>query len=255
MAWLKKITAFGRLLTFAFWTMGCIVALALAHIFAKDKKYDVLKTFHGGVCKVFKITVSVQGKISQKAKTIYVANHASYIDIPILGSVLEGQFVAKSDVAKWPLIGHLARLQNTIYIERRPSQAKKQVAQLGQSLKKGGNLIIFPEGTNTLGDEVKPFKSSLFGQDLMAQNPSIQPVAVVYSYPDGTMISKADRLIYGWPLEAGFGPHFWAMIQKDGMHADIIVHTPFPCSAETDRKEILSAAQAVIEKTVLKNTQ
>lgn len=252
MTFFKKIIAACRILTFVVWTAALTTLLLLAHIFMTSKKGWVLRTFHGGVCKIFQITVETHGAMSSKAKTIFVANHASYMDIPILGSVLDGQFVAKSEVGKWPIIGHLARLQNTIYIERRPSQAKKQVAQLGQAIEHGGNLIIFPEGTNTLGDEVKRFKASLFGNELMAQEPWIQPVAVAYSMPDGTSISATDRPIYGWPLEAGFGGHFWAMIQHGGMRADIIFHDPFPCKTGTDRKEVLAASQALVEKSVLK---
>lgn len=255
MTFLKKLIAAFRIFTFVIWTVMLTTLLFLAHVFVKSKKGWVLRIFHGGVCKIFQITVHTHGCMSSKAKSIFVANHASYMDIPILGSVLEGQFVAKSEVGKWPIIGHLARLQNTIYIERRPSQAKKQVAQLGQAIEKGGNLIIFPEGTNTLGNEVKRFKASLFGDQLMGQQPWIQPVAVVYFMPDGTSISQQDRPIYGWPLEAGFGGHFWAMIQQGGMRVDITFHVPFPCKTGTDRKEILAIAQALVEKSVLKAIQ
>lgn len=252
---LKKIKATSRIILFVFWTVSLTFLLFLAHVFIRSKKAWVLKKYHGGVCKIFQITIKTHGKISDKPKTIYVANHASYLDIPILGSTLEGQFVAKSDVAKWPVIGHLARLQNTIYIERRPSQARKQVAQLGQSLKPGGNLIIFPEGTNTLGDEVKPFKASLFGDSVMAQHPWVQPVAVVYSMPDGTDFNATQRPIFGWPIEAPFGSHCWNFLQQQGMRVDITFHDPFPCKAGTDRKEILNAAQALVKKSVLKAIQ
>lgn len=254
MDFLKKIAAILRIVGFVIWTIPLVFLLFLAHVFVKSKKSWVLRTYHGGVCKIFKTSVHVNGAMSHHPKTIFVANHASYMDIPILGSVLEGQFVAKSDVGSWPIIGHLARLQNTIYIERRRSQAKKQVAQLGQALEPGGNLIIFPEGTNTLGDEVKPFKASLFGRSVMTQHPYIQPVAVVYSMPDGSSLPLGLRPIFGWPIEAGFGEHFWQMIQYGGMRADIIFHDPISCVDGTDRKEVLAVAHAVVEKSVLKST-
>ena len=241
-----------RITAFIFWTLVMASLFLLASVFIKRKKNALLKRHHAGCCRIFNITVQTHGKISDKPKTIYVANHASYIDIPILGSVLEGQFVAKSDVANWPIIGHLAKLQNTLYVERRASQAKKQSAFLGEALSRGGNLIIFPEGTNTLGDEVKRFKSSLFGEEVMAQNPHIQPVAVAYSMPDGSRMSEAYRPFYGWPLEMGFFPHFVEMAKQKGMQADITFHNGFDCNASTDRKEILNTAQALVEKSVLR---
>lgn len=249
--YLRKISAAFCILLFVVWTIPLVALLLLAHLFAPSKKPWVLKTFHGGVCWIFKTRVYITGDMSRHPKTIFVANHASYMDIPILGSVLDGQFVAKSDVAKWPIMGHLARLQNTIYIQRRPSQAKKQVAQLGQALAPGGNLIIFPEGTNTLGDEVKPFKASLFGDGVMAQNPIIQPVAVTYSMPDGSPLPGYLRPVFGWPLEAGFGEHCWAMLQQGGMRADITFHNLIVCDDTTNRKEALNIAHQLIEKTVL----
>lgn len=250
----RKISNALRVFLFVLWTLPLVFLLLIAQFLIPSKKALVLKAFHGGVCKIFKIDVHANGAMSDQPKTIFVANHASYMDIPILGSVLEGQFIAKSDVAKWPIMGHLARLQNTIYIERRRLQAKKQVTQLGNALAMGGNLIIFPEGTNTLGDQVKPFKASLFGDDVMEQKPIIQPVSIIYSMPDGTPLPQNLRPVFGWPLEAGFAEHCWQMLQYDGMRADIIFHQSIDCTNDTDRKHALFQAHHVVEKSVLNAT-
>ncbi len=255
MTFYRKLRAAFIVLAFALWTPFMIMILFLAHCIVPKKKAAVLRFFHTGVCRIFKIIIQVKGQISEKPKTIYVANHASYIDIPVLGSILEGQFVAKSDVAQWPVIGQLAALQNTIYVERRASKAKKQNTILATTLSKGTNLIIFPEGTNTLGDEVKPFKSSLFGEDVLAEKPWIQPVAVAYSLPDGSSIPPDLRPVYGWPMTANFASHCWQLLQQGGMHVDVIFHDAFPCAVGMDRKELLNTAQKVVEHSVLKAIQ
>ena len=94
--------------------------------------------------------------------TLYVVNHTSYLDIPILGSIIPSAFVSKAEVADWPFFGILAKLQQTVFIERRASRVGEQRNQLRQHLEKGESLILFPEGTSSIGLTALPFKSSFF---------------------------------------------------------------------------------------------
>ena len=86
--------------------------------------------------------------------TLFVANHCSYSDVMVLGSVIVGSFVAKAEVARWPIFGLLAKLQNTVFVERTGIRARAQRDGMIQRLAAGDNLILFPEGTSDDGNTV-----------------------------------------------------------------------------------------------------
>ena len=93
---------------------------------------------------------------------VIVSNHISWIDILVIMSRCPAIFVAKSEVRNWPIIGHLSKLVDTIFIERDPKDVKDQVAILHEKVMENKLLILFPEGTSTDGFRVLPFNSSLF---------------------------------------------------------------------------------------------
>jgi 1-acyl-sn-glycerol-3-phosphate acyltransferase len=105
---------------------------------------------------------------------LYVANHISYLDVFVLGKVLRGSFAAKSEVASWPVFGSLAKLGSTLFLERNPWRAAKQIEMVRGHLQQRGSLIMFPEGTSGAGTQVMPFRSSLFAA---ADNVTVQPVS------------------------------------------------------------------------------
>ena len=90
--------------------------------------------FHRGLCRIFGLRLKVNGHICQQRPTLFISNHVSYLDIFLLGSVVPGYFIAKSEVATWPLLGKLARLQNTLFIERNSRHARAQVEILRQQV-------------------------------------------------------------------------------------------------------------------------
>lgn len=152
--------------------------------------------YHRLCCRMLGFNVVVKGNVSQHRPTLFVSNHISYIDIIAFGSILEASFIAKSEIRDWPLFGLLAKLQRTLFVERRSRHAAKQRDEIGQRLDDGDNLILFPEGTSFNGQRVLPFKSALFS---VAQNSSagaaltIQPVSVAYTQLDGIPLRRALR--------------------------------------------------------------
>ena len=93
---------------------------------------------------------------------MFVSNHSSWIDVPMLGGVLEGCFVAKDDVAKWPLISVIARLGRTVFVSRTRASTARERDAMRETLRGGDRLILFPEGTSSDGSRVLPFRSSFF---------------------------------------------------------------------------------------------
>ena len=113
------------------------------------------------VCFVFAIKVDVKGEPHAGEQLIVMSNHLSYLDIPVIGSVIPYSFVSKADVAKWPLFGFLAGLRQTAYVIRGSSDPELASKGVEECLQRGESLIVFPEGTSTDGQSVIEFKTGI----------------------------------------------------------------------------------------------
>jgi 1-acyl-sn-glycerol-3-phosphate acyltransferase len=116
---------------------------------------------------------------------LLVANHVSFIDIFVINAVLPCAFVAKSEVAQWPLIGWLAGHADTIFIQRGSRKAAHRThQQMVEALGAGRRLAIFPEGTTTAGDRLLPFHAALFQSAIDAAVP-VHALALSYHAANG----------------------------------------------------------------------
>ncbi len=174
-----------------------------------------------------------------------VANHASWIDIVVLMRATRVFFVSKSEVAGWPAIGTVARAIGTIFIDRRPVEARRQTEALQARLIRGDRLCLFPEGTSTDGLRVLPFKSALFGVFLapdLHDRLWVQPVSLRYAAPAGLPAA-----FYGWWGEMEFGRHLWTVLAHSaGGSVDVVFHEPLPAAAFSDRKSLAEAAGSTV---------
>ena len=143
---------------------------------------------------------------------LFACNHMSYSDIAILGSLLPASFVAKAEVANWPLFGLLAKLQRTVFIDRRATKATEQRDEMICRLEGGDSMILFPEGTSSDGNKVLPFKSALFGVAQVephGQPLLVQPVSLAYTRLDGMPVGRALRPYFAWYGAMTLVSHFW----------------------------------------------
>src|SRR5205823_2340151 len=105
--------------------------------------------YHRFLCRLFGIRVTVIGRPIQSCGVLMLANHTSYFDILVFSAVARVSFVAKHEVAQWPLFGTLARLQETVFIEReRRSQTVEARDLIRKRMLEGDALVLFPEGTS-----------------------------------------------------------------------------------------------------------
>ena len=119
--------------------------------------------------------------------TLIVSNHVSWLDICIFHSLLPIRFVAKSDVRRWPLVGSMAALTGTIFIDRsNPLDTVRVNRAIVESFEGGQYVAVFPEGTSTDGSEVKPFRTSLF-QPALDAGARVAVLALRYRKPDGSL--------------------------------------------------------------------
>ena len=139
--------------------------------------------------------------------TLFVANHVSYLDVLALGSFADGSFIAKSEVASWPLFGLLARLTRTMFIRRHWRQALVQRNALAARMREGESFILFGEGTSSNGLDVRPIKTSLLSvaEPWILDCPiAVQPITLAYSrLADGTPVGPRELR----PLRLAFRRH------------------------------------------------
>jgi len=205
--------------------------------------------YHRICCRLFGFQVDAVGQQSDVRPTMYVVNHASYLDIPILGSIIEGSFVAKAEVANWPFFGFLAKLQRTIFIDRRPGSSAKHRDALMQRLVEGDDLIIFPEATSGDSIHMLPFKSTLFSVAEFCPRGvplQVQPVSVAYVRLDGMPLGRFYRPFLAWYGDMHVMPHLWTMLGLGDVTVKVIFHPPVTLEQFGSRKALAEHCYRVI---------
>jgi len=211
----------------------------------KVKVYkDIPRYFHLLFLKILNIKIQLIGEIYTAKPGLLVSNHASWIDISILSSLTNISFIAKSEVSSWPIFGFLAKMQDTLFIERKSIKASKQKNEIKDILSKGKRLVLFPEGTSSDGNRVLNFKSSLFSvaecdsniEDVYA----IQAITICYKGLNGLPMSRSERPYLSWWGDMGLISHLWNMLSFKS--ADIIVIAHEPIDNKFNRKIISNIA-------------
>ena len=248
----SKVKAAASAAVLVFW---CIFG-ALTMLFAKAFRLRLTESFpllfHSFVCRLFSLQCECVGAPTTDQPALYVSNHVSYLDVFVLGSVLRGSFVAKSEVASWPVLGKLAKLQNTLFLERNVHRAAEQIEVLRNHLQQEGSLIMFPEGTSTAGTTVAPFRSSLFAA---ANDVTIQPVTVAYVDYEGEPMTRGERERYAWYLpnpkehpttpNRPFVSHFFAGMGLGRCTVKVLFHEPITMNPG-NRKECALRCESLV---------
>jgi lyso-ornithine lipid O-acyltransferase len=210
--------------------------------------------FYRGLVHVLGINLRVHGARLPGGSVLFVSNHTSYLDIPVLGACIEGVFVAKAEVASWPFFGPLAKLQRTAFIERRVLRAAEQRDDLRQRLLEGQNLILFPEGTSSDGQRTLPFKSSLFSlaEIDVAEGRSVivQPVTTLCTGLGGLPFDRSWRSYYAWYGDMTLMGHLWNAFKMGRFTVDVIFHDPVSINDFSGRKELAAHCHKVIAEGV-----
>jgi 1-acyl-sn-glycerol-3-phosphate acyltransferase len=215
--------------------------------------YTIPRFFHHLVLRLLGIRLRVYGEPATTSPVLFAANHVSYLDVIILGSLLPASFIAKSEVASWPLFGFLARIQNTVFIERRAPRAAEQRTQLQELLAKRQSLILFPEGTSSDGLTALHFKSSLFGvvegaaQDLKI---TVQPVSLTCTELDGFPILREERALYAWYGDMTLVPHLWNVFKHGKFTLDVVFHQVLTTADCPNRKVLAATCQDMVARGI-----
>ncbi len=171
---MRIFIAIFKFILFASFLIFIVPIQAVVLLFTKDKpSYILPQFFHRVTCFIFGIRIYLRGSPAFDHHLLFMSNHVSYLDIPVLGSIIKSSFVAKSEVSGWAVFGFLSTLQQTAFIKRKRTAITREAGALQQRIEGGESLIIFPEGTSTDGLSVDPFKSSLFSLSLLESAPDI----------------------------------------------------------------------------------
>ncbi|HEY8947694.1 MAG TPA: lysophospholipid acyltransferase family protein [Rhizomicrobium sp.] len=219
---------------------------------------DIPERYQRFLSRLFGIRVTIIGKPVQDRGVLMVSNHTSYLDILALGGVARVSFVAKSEVASWPLFGTFARLQRTVFVEReRRSKTGESRDQIRERLLEGDALVLFPEGTSNDGNRVLPFKSALMGAaesqvGTDAQGKPVyvpvQPVSVTYTGLHGIPMGRENRPLYAWYGDMELVDHLWEGLATGPVDMVIQFHEPLTVDQVGGRKNLARIVEAQIRE-------
>jgi 1-acyl-sn-glycerol-3-phosphate acyltransferase len=215
----KPFRVVGRLLWFGFEVVESLFVFLLRCVFCPPQKRRHVRTLWlqrtaRRIGRIFRLDIQSAGTIPDRG--LLICNHLSYVDILVLASLTPAAFVAKQEVKSWPVMGLLARLGGTVFIDR---QRRTHVGEVNQEIQSalddGALVIVFPEGTSSDGKTILPFKSSLLEPATQQKHP-LTVGCLQYSLPDG----DAGTEICYWG-DAVFLPHLLNFLSLRQTHATV----------------------------------
>ena len=208
---------------------------------------------HRALCAAIGVRVRVYGRAASTRPQLVVANHVSWMDIPILGSMRPTEFLAKKEVGAGPLVRALLALQGVALVDRRRRSGIPAVnAQIARRMRDGAPVILFAEATTGDANRLLRFRSSHFeavrhtlGDD-HAGHAIVQPIFIAYSRRAGLPLGRAERPIVAWYGDMQFFDHFWRLLAAGRIDCDIYCGAPIPFFRDSDRKDVARRTEAAV---------
>jgi lyso-ornithine lipid O-acyltransferase len=213
--------------------------------------------YHRFVCRLLGIRVRCTGAAIEARPLLIVANHSSWLDISIITSLAPVVFVAKSEIARWPFFGWLAKLQRSVFVERdRRHKTGAVNAEIAQRLAEGDPVLLFGEGTAGDGNRVLPFRTALIGAAgaaLAADNAQvwIQPLSIAYVSQQGIPLGRHLRPRAAWYGKMGLVPHIGGIVRTGAVDVSVTFGEPIAYDGTTDRKELARALETSIRSLTI----
>ena len=225
--------------------------------------------YHRRVCRLLGIRVRVEGELAPGQPVLLIANHTSWLDIPVISAAAPVSFVAKKEVAAWPFVSWLARLQRTVFVDRtRRTSVGNTAGEMIERLATGDTLVLFAEGTSSDGNRVLPFKTSLLaaakptrgaiaeagaadGAEAAGVAAVVQTLAIVYTHLHGLPLGRADRYLVGWYGDMELARHAWALLQAGPLDVTVRLGDPVPLAQFADRKALARHSEGRVRAEVV----
>lgn len=253
----RRLRAIRQIAAVLLWSLPAMAVQAVLVALPGRADRAFARLYWAVMCRLIGLAVRVIGRTdahrADHRPVVYVSNHSSWLDILVLGATLDACFIAKEEVAGWPVIGTIARLGRTVYVRRSRTSTARERDEMRERLAEGDSLILFPEGTTSDGSRVLPFRSAFLS---IAELPTtadgrpciIQPVSVVYDRLAGLPTGRASRPLFAWYGDMDIASHFWRLAQHRGLRATVLLHPPLDPTAFAGRKALAAATwQAVAD--------
>lgn len=176
---------------------------------------------------------------------LIAANHASWVDITVIGSLMPLSFIAKSEVSGWPVFGLFAKLQRTVFVNRtRPTETGRVADAIAERMAEGDAMVLFAEGTSNDGNCVLPFRSALLGAATRAAGNGdeakvwVQPLSVAYQGFYGLPMGRAHRPHVAWYGDMELPGHLWGIFTHGALDVIVTWGEPVLVDGKTDRKAL-----------------
>ncbi len=228
-----------RVVSCLIWTVICGVPQALFIWLPGKPKVWLPRLYWSGCCWCLGLRVRVTGApVVRGVPVIFIGNHTSWLDIPVLGSRLSACFIAKGEVGQWPIISIVSRLGRTVFVSRKVATAARENADIRRRLSDGDSLVLFPEGTTSDGTRVLPFRSAFLAVAESNLPHMLQPVTVVYDQLDFLPVRREDRALFAWFGDMDLASHFRRIARHRGLRATIVLHPPIDPKEGLGRKQL-----------------
>jgi 1-acyl-sn-glycerol-3-phosphate acyltransferase len=246
------MTLIRRLVRLFLLTLHFLHGAFLAFLFGgKDSNGEFTQRFrnirtrwHTRTAKLLALDIEVIGT-APDVPVLVVSNHISWLDIPVLAQTLPVTFLSKAEVRSWPVIGWVAAKGGTLFIQRGARNAADSAIELiEQELALGGNVLIFPEGTTTDGNQLKRFHPRLFAAAQNRQCP-VQPVALRYPGPDELTHSAVPFI-----NNNTFGPSLWKILGEKRIRV-ILEYAQLITDTDRDRRQIADEAHERVRQALV----
>ena len=211
--------------------------------------------FQRVLCAGLGVSVRRHGAFSLAVNPLIVANHVSWLDIPVLGSLAPMSFLAKKEIGDHPLGRELVALQGVVYVDRKRRSCIPAVnVRIAETLRAGSPVVLFAEATTGDGNRMLRFRSShfeaarLLAQVSRAAAPLIQPVYLDYSRLAGLPMRRAERPRIAWYGDMTFWKHFLRFSQSGRAICEVHLGAPIRIPPDMDRKSAARLAEAAVRE-------
>lgn len=206
--------------------------------------------FHRILLIILGIKLKLLGKKTFDRPLILAGNHTSYLDIIVLGSIMPICFIAKEEIKKWFLFGFLAKMQNTIFINRKSFKTLESIKNIDRELDARSAIVLFPEGTTSSGKKVLNFKSSLF--NLFENNDTIrlQNFSLCYTHVNSMPIDNRTRPQISWYGDMNIIDHLYNFFKISSINVTVVLH-PVSSLKDLDRKTISNSSIKQVKEGII----
>ncbi|BCW86958.1 hypothetical protein sos41_00840 [Alphaproteobacteria bacterium SO-S41] len=261
LTFMQKLRGYVRLTGFVLLTLAIIPFQWVLVKLKLPGRKTIPHLYHRIVARLIGMRVKITGAIESGGGVLIASNHISWLDIISVSNVGPISLIAKKQVDGWFFFGLLARLQETVYVEReRRTKTAEQRDVIKDRLALGDTIVLFPEGTSSDGNRVLPFKSALLSvaegnlklPDGTEKAIRVQPMSIAYTRIQGLPMNREYRPFAAWYGDMDLIPHFVELFRIGPMDCEITVFPSMTVEEVGSRKALTQKCEAIISESLAK---